>query len=82
MRTLMTNAIQELVIREVIPADAGEITGRPAFLRGVRAHLEANDSRDRYRYPRHGNTCRAVLREPGGPAMRSMWRRADAIAVI
>ena len=78
----MTHATQEPLIQEVRPADAGEITGQPAFLRGVPAHLEANDSRDRYRYPRHGNTCRAVLSEPGGPAMRSIWRRADAIAVI
>ena len=72
----MTHAVQEQVIREVIPADAGEITGQPAFLRGVQAHLKANDSRDRYRFPRHGNTRRAVLREPDGPAMRSIWRRA------
>jgi len=78
----MTHAVQELVVREVTPADAGEITGQPAFVRGDRAHLEANDSRDRYRYPRHGNICRAVLREPGGPAMRSIRRRADAIALI
>jgi len=72
----MTHATQEQVIREVTPAQAGKITGQPAFLRGVRAHLETNDSRDRYRYPRHGNARRAELRSPDGPAMRSIWRRA------
>lgn len=76
MGTPMTHATQGRVTREVMPVDAGQITDQPTFLRGVPAHQKTNDSRDRYRYPRHGNVGRAVLRLPAGPAMRSIWRRA------
>jgi len=68
--TMTTHAEQEWVNREVAPANAGKITGQPAFLRGVRALRKANDSDDRYRYPRPANTGRAVV------PVRSMGRTA------
>lgn len=72
----MTHSTQELVIREVTPVDAGEISGDRAFLRGVSALREDDDARDRGLHLRHGDAGRSVLRLPDGPAMWSTWRRA------
>jgi hypothetical protein len=85
----MTHAIQQPVSRDVATGDTGEITGCSVAcwdrqnqgidtalldLRGVPAHLEANDSRDRDLYPRHGYVRRSVGRLPGRPADWSIWR--------
>jgi hypothetical protein len=84
----MTHAIQQPVSRDVATGDTGEITGCSVAysdrqnrgidtalldLRGVPAHPEANDSRDRDFDPRHGYVRRSVGRLPGRPANRSIW---------